>query len=527
MTMSLSIRQRYERLDQRRAVLLDRAEEFAELSIPSLLPSDGMYETSELPVPFSAATNRGVSRLASRLLSALVPLNGLPFFNIDLDDSEPVQGQDPTEEQKVLARLERRIMRKLSTTNFRSSLYVALQHLPVLGNCVVYVNDNYNFTIFRLDQFVICRRPDGEWHEVIIRQQVDKASLPQVLIDAGFRNDPDEQKRYDYGYDKDDAIFTRVVSNHMGGCEVQREYKGRVFERGTHDVCPYIPTRWTLVTGENYGRGLIEDNLGDIRAIEVMAEALLDAIAASAEYRFGVNPAGLTEIHDLQESVNGAFVPAAEQDVFPIQLGNQAQVQATQASVTLKEQTLGQVFLSFSSVQRQGERVTAAEIRVLANELEQALGGVFSDAAREILIPIVRCVMSKMLEDGTLIPDSDPAAEKMADELKRPDGLLGLRIRTGLESLNREIENEKMAQIMEQASRLPQPAQDALIWPGMLNRWISGVGIEPTGIVKSVEMMAQESQARAQAEMQNAAAQQAIQSGGAIAEQAATAPRSE
>lgn len=516
-----TLKVRFDNLDQRRKVLLHRAQEYAELSIPSLYPRSGLSETSELPVPFSASTARGVSRLASRLVSAIYPLNNVPFFALELDEAEPVQGEDPTEEQKVLSRMERRIMRKLSTTNLRSTLFAAFQHLQVVGNCVLYINDNYNLSLYRIDNFVIRLRPDGEWHELLIREAIDQSMLPEMLKEEGHAEVDSDSKA--------DAIpeylYTKVINNHKGGCSVEREFKGRKLVKpentGDYKVCPYLPLGWTHVAGENYYRGLIEDNLGDIRALEVMAESLLDAMAANSEYRFGVNPAGITEIHDLQSSVNGAFVPAADGDVFPIQLGNQAQVEAAQRSVTMKEQTLGQTFLLNSAVQPQGDRVTATLVRLLANELEQALGGVFSDVSRALQIPLVRRFMYMMLKDGLLIPEDDEASAAMQKSLEDPDGILAVKVKSGLEALSREVENEKMVQIMEIVKNLPEAGQQAVIWPGLLNRFVSTFGVEPKGIIYTVDEMAQQAQAQQAAAMQQAGAEQTMATQGTIAEQAA------
>lgn len=520
--MNKTIRQAFERLDSRRQPLMTRWREFSELAIPALLPRNGFSETSELPVPYSSATARGCTRLASRLASTLVPLNGIPFFNLDLDDGEPVEGSDPTEIQKVLSRIERRVMRKLELTNFREAVYAALIHMIVLGNALLVANDNYNYTLYRVDKYVIRRRMDGEWHEIIIRDFIDPSMPPQILIDNGFQ--PEEEKEgYCYGKDAEDAIYTRVVNNHKGGCTVEREYRGKRLEKGggEYKVCPYIPLRWTLVDGENYGRGLIEDNLGDIRCLEAMAEALLDSMMANAEYRFGVNPAGITEIHDLQESENGTFVPAQQSDVFPIQLGNQAQVVAAQASVAHKEQVIGQVFLLNSAIQPQGERVTATQVRILATELEQALGGVFSGTSRELLIPVVRRVMFQMLQDGILLPEDDPATQSMIEELQSPDGVLGIRVRTGLEALSREVENEKMNGIMDRLIQMPERAQQVIIWPGVINRWLSTSGVEPTGMVMSVAEFQQQQAAEQQQQMAIMEAEQSMATAGRIAEQAA------
>ena len=54
-----------------------------------------------------------------------------------------------------------------------------------------------------------------------------------------------------------------------------------------------------------------------------------------------------------------------------------------------------------SSIQRPGERVTAEEIRHMAAELEDALGGVYSILSQEFQLPLIRRLMYQMERNGT------------------------------------------------------------------------------------------------------------------------------
>lgn len=529
------LRGMYEGLDRNRETLLTRWREYAALTFPGMLPFEGTYETAELPVPFSSTSARGANRLCSRLSTTLVPLNGMPFFNMELDSGGASEGIDPTEEQKALSRIERRAMSKLDTTNFRSAIHATLLQACITGNSLMQAHGNYQYSVHRVDRWVIRRRPDGTWHDLIICTPVNKTMLPAMLLDAGFVNEEYSAAYVRFNqWDSKCCIYTRVENNGNGGCKIEVEYDDKDISKsksngkplgGEFSTCPYFPIRWSLVVGENYGRGLIEENAGSVRASEAMSEALLDSIAANAEYRWGVNPAGLTEIHDLQESENGSYVPAVREDVFPLQLANQAQVVAAQASVELKDRELGQVFLMNSAVQPTGDRVTAAMVRVIAEELEQGLSGVYSDSARELLIPVVRHLLFAMANDTLLFAEDDPAAQSIKDELSKPDSILSIKIKTGLESLNREIENGKITGVIQAVAALPEQAQEVFIWPGLMNRWLAGLGFETKGLVYSVDEFAQTKAQQQQQAIQQAASQQAIQTGGAIAEQAAANPQ--
>src|SRR5690606_13576439 len=101
---------------------------------------------------------------------------------------------------------------------------------------------------------------------------------------------------------------------------------------------------------------------------------------------------------------------------------------ADKQAVRLKED-LEQAFLMFSSVQRNAERVTAEEIRTVANELEQALGGIYSILAQEVQAPLVARHLYRMEKDG---------------EVVLPKESVNPRIIAGLEGLARNSDSVKM-----------------------------------------------------------------------------------
>lgn len=520
-----SIERLFDDLNSNRGPLLDRLYDFSELTIPGLLPRTGYTQTTQLPVPYSSMPARGITRLASRMVSALYPMNDIPFFELRLDlPITPDQGTDPTQAYEVLGRIERRVSDKLSATNLRSALYTAMQHIITLGDCMLEVTPEYTFAVHRVDNYVVRRRPDGQWWDAVVRIPVDCSSLPQYLLDAGFENkERPSADRFNKDASSLDAVYTYVQRNHDGSATYSREYDDHTFESGAWDVCPFVPLGWNHIPGEDYHRGLVEENWSDIRALDGLSESLLDSVAANAEFRFGVNPAGLTEIEDILSSENGSFVPAAPNDVFPIQLQNQAQVGATQASVTSKEQALGQVFLMNSAVQPTGERVTATQIRVIATELEQALGGVFGAVSRDFQRPIIRAVMLQMVRDGILLPEGNGVASELEAAILDVDGVLRIEVRSGLAALNREVENDKMATVMQTVMSLPPQATESINWSGMLDRWLATFGIETAGIVKSQEeVQAQQMQAR-QAQVAQSGAEAAAVS--AAQTQEATPPQ--
>lgn len=503
----------FERLDSRRANKLQRAQDCARLTVPGLYPEEGFTETMELPDVYSSLPARGVMALASRMVSAIYPLNQAPFFNFELDQAFVPDGADPTQTMAQLSRLDRKIMDKLSSTNLRQELFVLFQHLIICGDALFEIVDEYSFRVHRIDQYVVQRYPDGRVKRIILREWVDPDAVPE---------DWPKTDKMESEYENSDGpssdhkpFFTEIEWNEdTKKWEVEKEYCGVQVDSGTYDICPYVPQVWSRIAGEDYGRSLVEEHIGDIRTLEAITKALVEASVANSEFRIGIDPTGITEVADLQDTENGDFVPARQVDVFPIQLLKQIDLGPMAALRADLTQQLGRTFLLQSSVQRTGDRVTATEIREVAQELDQTLGGIFSGIARDIQIPIVKRVLVLMGRDR-LVPSE-------ILKLVEGQGPLNLKVRTGLEALNREVTNSQLSQWAVMVGQM-QAVQPYIDWYGWAIKWTSSFGLEPVGLVKTPQQLQEEQQAAAQQSIQAMASEQMISSLGSMAETGAKA----
>jgi hypothetical protein len=505
--MKGEIQSEFERLDSRRSNKLQRAQDCARLTVPGLYPEDGFTETMDLPDVFSSLPARGVMALASRMVSAIYPLNQAPFFNFELDQAFVPQGTDPTETMAQLGRLDRKIMDKLSSTNLRQELFVLFQHLIVCGDALFEIVDDYAFRVHRVDQYVVQRYPDGRVKRIVLREWVDPDAVPE-----DWPKDVSLEEEYEgIGPTADHKPFYTEIEwdEATEKWNVEKEYCGVSVDSGSFEVCPYVPQVWSRVAGEDYGRSLVEEHIGDIRTLETITKALVEAAVANSEFRIGVDPTGITEAADLQDTENGDFVPARQVDVFPIQLLKQIDLGPMATLRSDLTQQLGRTFLLQSSVQRTGDRVTATEIREVAQELDQTLGGIFSGLARDIQIPIVKRVLVLMGREK-LVP-------KEIIKLIEGSGPLNLKVRTGLEALNREVTNSQLSQWAAVVGQT-QAVQPFIDWYGWAIKWTSSFGLEPVGLVKTPQQLQEEQQQQAQQSIQAMASEQMVSSLGSMAE---------
>jgi hypothetical protein len=233
--------------------------------------------------------------------------------------------------------------------------------------------------------------------------------------------------------------------------------------------------------GEDYGRGYVEEYLGDLKSLESLTQSIVEGSAAAAKVLFLVRPNGTTRVKTLAESPNGAIVTGDDQDVSSLQLGKSQDFNVAQQTIQMLQTRLSRVFLMNSSIRRDAERVTAEEIRIAHQELEIALGGVYSILSQEFQLPLVEILMNRM------------AKEKKIPKL--PGDALKPLIVTGVEALGRGEDLNKLGVFLQSLAPLgPQVLQEINV-SDYIKRLAGSLGIDTEGLVKSEEQKQVEQQA--------------------------------
>ncbi len=485
---------RYGTLCSFRRPYLERAWDCAELTIPWLLPRHGHNSTTPLPVPFQNIGARGVNNLGSKLMLALFPPN-TPFFKqkadekliqqIDRENGEgsPEAKNIRTEFEKAFSAIERIFMAEIESASDRLALGMALLHLLVTGNALLH-DDKDGLKLYRLDQYVTRRDPSGNLLEIIVKEEVDPVVLPEALR-IKFRNSPK------YGGKGTAEIFTHVIRRDTHW-EVVQEALGEKIEdtRGNYplDACPWLALRQKRIDGEDYARGYVEDYMGDLISLENLTAAIVQGSAAAAKVLFLVKPNSSTKIKVLAKTPNGGFGVGNAEDVTVLRLDK---AQDFQTAKSLRDdfiQQLSFAFLMNTAIQRDAERVTAEEIRYMAQELEQVLGGFYSIMAVELQLPFVKIKMKGLQRRGVLP--------------KLPKGSSRPVIVTGLEALGRGNDRNKLLRYLKAAAEAltPQVAMRYINGLEILERLAIAEGIDTKNLLRTQEQIdAQDQQEQQQA----------------------------
>ena len=480
---------RFEQLISDRSPYEREAKDCSKLTIPYLYPETSSGKHVKIKTPFQAVGARGVNSLASKLLLALLPPS-TPFFKLSIDSLELMkEGQEglETEIDKGLRVIESALMNEIEISNDRVAMFEALKHLIITGNVLLYLTEK-GLKVYHLNRYV-CKRDDvGNVLEIITKETVHPQALPEEFLEMIKKKD-----NYDAeDFDEDLDIYTHI-KRYNDEFHWHQDCKGEKIP-GTDgnsklDVTPWILLRWTRRDGVDYGDSYVSEYKGDLISLESLMQAIIEGAAASAKTLFLVNPNGVTRAATLAKAPNGAIREGSAQDVSVLQVNKGADFNVSFSAIERIESRLEYAFLMARSVQRDAERVTAAEVSIMANELENSLGGIYSILTQEFQYKYLKRRMHMLVRSGK--------APKLPEKIVKP------KIVTGLQGLGRGNDRAKLVEFIGTVSQAlgPDVMKMYMNVDEAIKRLANSIGIDTANLIKTQEQIQQEMQAEQQQQL--------------------------
>ena len=422
----MNAKSRYDTLKSERDQYLNVAEEASRLTIPYLVHEDEQIQgMRNLKTPWQSVGAKGVVTLSAKLMLSLLPPQ-TSFFKLQVDESKlgDYGPEVKSELDLAFAKIERTILEKIAASDDRVVVHQAMKHLVVAGNALVFMGKK-NLKLFPLSRYVIDRDGNGNVIESVTKERISKKLIQELVPDLENKNTTD------YGEDKTENcdVYTHVkiygskVTWHQ---EVYDKIIPKSQGKAPLSATPWLPLRFNTVDGESYGRGRVEEFIGDLKSLEALSQALVEGSAAAAKVVFSVSPSSSTKPQTLAQAGNGAIVQGRPDDIGVVQVGKTADFATAAQMIQQLEKRLSDAFLILSV--RQSERTTAEEVRLTQMELEQSLGGLFSLLTVEFLVPYLDRKLNVFQKTGK-IP-------------RIPDGIVHPTIVAGINSLGRGQDRE-------------------------------------------------------------------------------------
>jgi len=497
-------RTRYDRLTGNRAQFLDVAVQCSKLTLPYLITNDqGRTTHVKLDTPWQSVGSKCVVTLSAKLMLALLPPQST-FFKFQIKDEK--LGTDlPAEVRSELdlsfSKMERMVMDSIAASTDRVTIHQAIKHLVVGGNALLYMGKD-GIKHYPLNRYVVERDGNGNVIEIVTKEIINRKLLPPELQDIQ-RTTPNHvgDTGGGVGSKSEDDVDVYTCVKLQGNRWVWHQ---EVFDKpipGTNgkapkDASPWLVLRFNSIDGENYGRGRVEEFLGDFNSLEGLSQAIVEGSAAAAKVIFTVSPSSTTKPQTLASAGNGAIVQGRPDDIGVVQVGKTADFATAASLMQTLEKRLLEAFLVLNV--RQSERTTAEEVRLTQMELEQQLGGIYSLLTVEFLIPYLNRKLLVLQRTG---------------ELPRiPKDLVDPVIVAGINALGRGQDRESLTQFITVIAQTlgPEALGQYLNPDEVIKRLAAAQGIDVLNLVKSMDQQSAESQ---QAQQQAAAMELTKQAG--------------
>ena len=497
-------RERYNQLSTGRQQFLDKAVECSKLTLPYLIHEDISSKPNHrsLNVPWQSVGAKCVVTLAAKLMLAILPPQ-TTFFKLQVREDKLGEEFSPeirSELDLSFSKMERMIMDYIAASNDRVAIHQALKHLIVAGNSLVFMSKD-GLKTYPLSRYVVNRDGNGNVIEIVTKELISRKVLDFDLPEQQPNSVVDET-----GSDKDDVeVYTCVKLDKSSGRWVwYQEAFDQIIpdSRSTapKNASPWLVLRFNTVDGEDYGRGRVEEFLGDLKSLDGLSQSLIEGAAAASKVVFLVSPSSTTKPATIAKAGNGAIVQGRPEDVAVIQVGKTADFSTAANMAQGIEKRLLEAFLVMNI--RNAERVTAEEVRLTQLELEQQLGGIFSLLTIEFLIPYLNRTLL-VLQRSNEIP-------KLPKDIVRPT------IVAGVNALGRGQDRESLTQFIGTiAQTLGPEALMQFINPSeAIKRLAAAQGIDILNLVKTEQQIQEEMQMQQQAQVQQSLVDQAGQLAG-------------
>ena len=471
-------RERYSQLQSGRTQFLDMAVECSELTLPYLVTQDdNSTGKRQLLQPYQSVGAKAVVTLAAKLMLAILPPQ-TAFFKLQVRDDKLGQTLDPTMRSELdlsFSKIERLIMDYIAASSDRVVVHQALKHLIVSGNALIFMGKD-GLKHYPLQRYVIERDGNGNIIEIVTKEMVSRKVL-------GILPPPTDNPNGEYGDREDDAeVYTCVkMDESSGSWRWHQEVDDMILDgsqsTAPKNASPWLVLRFNTVDGEDYGRGRVEEFIGDLRSLDGLSQSLVEGASVASIVVFLVSPSATTKPGTLAKAGNGAIIQGRPEDVGVVQVGKTADfATAAQLAATIEKRVL-EAFLVMNI--RNAERVTAEEVRLTQLELEQSLGGLFSLLTVEFLVPYLNRTLL-ILQRSNQIP-------RLPKDVVRP------KIVAGINSLGRGQDNESLTRfIATVAQTLGPEALMKYIDPSeAIKRLAAAQGIDVLNLVRTAEQLEQ------------------------------------
>ncbi len=366
--MQNNLQQMYRRALDMRAPWLNRWDSALRYTMPT--------EDDDAATLFDATAADAVDNLAASMYSLLTPPESLWISLIPESEDSP----DATTAAAALRA-------NLNDSNFYTTIHQCYLDLVILGTACLFMAENpigadsaFSFTAIPMKDIAIL--PNAVFHTASMpaREVMEKypSWTPPADIRDAIKKDPDMPLR---------LVQSLVGKDFTAWLDVGGDIENNIVSKGTFETNPYLIFRWSVASGELYGRGPVLRALPDIKTANKVVELVLKNATIAVSGIWQADDDGVINLSNINLTP-GAIIPKAVGSSGLTPLSSGADFDVSQIILKDLRERIRHALLADRLGLLSEKEMTATEIMARNADMMRILGATYGRLLHEFIRPL-------------------------------------------------------------------------------------------------------------------------------------------
>ena len=331
---------------------------------------------TDLATLFDATASDAADNLAASIYTLLTPPESMWLQLVRESDLSP----DADYATSVLRA-------HLNDSNFYTTIHQCYMDLVTLGTACLFMGQNpigtssaFNFTAIPMSDIAILSNAIFHTTSMTANEVMEKYPTwtpPSNLRDS-IKNDPNLQLK---------LVQSLVGTEFTAWLDVGGDIENNIVSRGTFETNPYIVFRWSVASGELYGRSPIMRALPDIKTANKVVELVLKNATIAVSGIWQADDDGVINLNNIN-LIPGAIIPKAVGSSGLTPLTSAANFDVSQIILKDLRERIRHTLLADRLGLLSEKEMTATEIMARNADMMRILGATYGRLLHEFIRPL-------------------------------------------------------------------------------------------------------------------------------------------
>ena len=366
--MQNNLQQMYRRALDLRAPWLNRWDSALRYTMPTA--------DDDAATLFDATAADAVDNLAASMYSLLTPPESLWISLIP-------ESEDSPDAVSATAALRA----NLNDSNFYTTIHQCYLDLVILGTSCLFMSENpigadsaFSFTAIPMKDIAIL--PNAIFHTTSMpaREVIEKypSWTPPADIRDAIKKDPEMPLK---------LVQSLVGKDFTAWLDVGGNIENNIISTGTFETNPYLVFRWSVASGELYGRGPVLRALPDIKTANKVVELVLKNATIAVSGIWQADDDGVINLSNINLTP-GAIIPKAVGSSGLTPLSSGADFDVSQIILKDLRERIRHALLADRLGLLSEKEMTATEIMARNADMVRILGATYGRLLHEFIRPL-------------------------------------------------------------------------------------------------------------------------------------------